>query len=95
MSAIDRGAEMVKPLAVFLILILSYMFYPFWDLYIREDPFSTVYNPAGKGFWRRDHCVDAASAVNAYDYRCRRRTNFESLLGAGRKKGVGKSEIEG
>ncbi|MGD9662529.1 MAG: hypothetical protein AB7U63_14770 [Porticoccaceae bacterium] len=88
---------MAKPLAVFMALALFYMFYPFWDLYVRDDPFSGAYHPAASGFWRHDSCVEAALAQKAYDYRCRKRTNFASLLGTAQKfgdTGIGRDEVE-
>lgn len=72
---------MARVLAIFLLLAISYLFYPFWDLYVRKDPFSTVYTEAGKGYWTRAACVEAAVALKNYDFRCRKRTNLSVFLG--------------
>ncbi|MCK9503228.1 MAG: hypothetical protein M0Q95_03480 [Porticoccaceae bacterium] len=88
---------MAKSLTVFLALMLFYMFYPFWDLYVRDDPFADRYQSSLKGFWSHDRCVEAARAQKTYDYRCRKRTNFASLLGTAQKfgdSGIGRNEVE-
>ncbi len=73
---------MVKVLLLFVVMVCGYLFYPFWDLYVRDDPFSSQYHPAGKGYWTHDACREAAEAQNARDFRCRKRTNFGEFLGA-------------
>jgi hypothetical protein len=72
---------MFKVFLLFLALALCYLFYPFHDLYVREDPFAAAYVPAGKGFWTRDACAEAAEAQHAGDFRCHKRTGFGSLRG--------------
>jgi len=88
---------MAKYLTVFLAVTLFYLFYPFWDLYVRDDPFANSYHPSRGGFWSHDRCVESAKAQKAYDYRCRKRTNFASLLGTAQKfadNGIGRNDLE-
>ena len=61
------------------------MFYPFRDLYVREDVFNAKYQLVKKGYWTRDACVDAAKAQAAEDFRCSKRTMLGSFLGTSAK----------
>ena len=72
---------MVKVLAIIVVMATGYLFYPFWDLYIKADPFAGDYARAETGFWTRNGCVEAAEARDAGDYRCRKRVNFNRFLG--------------
>ena len=72
---------MAKFLILFLLVAGFSLFYPFRDLYVREDAFSDEYTLVSEGFWTRDACVDAASAQRAEDFYCRKRTMFEGFLG--------------
>ena len=66
----------MKFVIVVLILMLLYLFYPFHDLYVKEDPFSASYDLVAKGFWSQDSCAEAAEAQQASDYLCRKHTTF-------------------
>jgi hypothetical protein len=72
---------MAKYLLLFLILAIGALFYPFRDLYVREDPFSSEYTLVGKGYWTKEACHEAAKAQEAEDFRCRQRTMFAGMLG--------------
>jgi hypothetical protein len=71
---------MTKFLIVIIILAGVYLFYPFRDLYVREDPFSQRFHPRGQGFWTLDSCKSAAAAQNAIEFHCRKRTNLGRFL---------------
>lgn len=73
---------MVKYLILLIIIACVALLYPFRDLYIREDPFSTEYILVSKGFWTSEACREAAKAQNAEDFRCKERTMFGSMMGA-------------
>ena len=72
---------MTKVLMLFLVLVVGFLFYPFRDLYVRDDPFAENYTLVEKGFWTLGDCVDAAKARRANDYLCRKRSGFASLSG--------------
>lgn len=72
---------MAKYLLLFLILAVGALFYPFRDLYVREDPFSTEYSLIGSGYWTKEACQEAAKAQEAEDFRCRQRTLFAGMMG--------------
>jgi hypothetical protein len=72
---------MTKLLFGFILLAAGYLFYPFWDLYVRDDPFNPEYHQAGSGYWTRKACVEAADAQLAREFRCRKRTTFSTFLG--------------
>lgn len=76
---------MTKLLAIFLVMAVVSMFYPFRDLYVREDVFSPNYQLVKKGFWTRDACIEAATAQEAEDFRCSKRTMMGSFLGTSAK----------
>jgi len=84
---------MVKVLLLFLALAGVYLFYPFWDLSVREDPFSSHYSPVAKGFWTRDACHEAADAQHARNFRCRKHANFERFLSASHDYGHSADDI--
>ena len=72
---------MTKLLLGFVFLAAGYLFYPFWDLYVRDDPFNPEYHKAGSGYWTRNACAEAADAQYAREFRCRKRSNFSTFLG--------------
>jgi hypothetical protein len=72
---------MAKYLLLFLILAVGALFYPFRDLYVREDPFSREYTLVGEGYWTKEACQEAAKAQEAEDYHCRQRTLFSGMMG--------------
>ena len=37
-----------------LILLLVYLFYPFRDLHVKDDPFSSTYTLVARGFWTEE-----------------------------------------
>jgi len=84
---------MVKLLILFLALASFYLFYPFWELAVRDDPFSPHYSPVAKGFWTRKACREAADAQYAKDFRCLRRANFERFLTASHGFGHGTDKV--
>lgn len=71
---------MTRVLAIFVVLFLGYLFYPFWDLFVKADPFADTYSAAGSGFWTYEACAGAAEAQMAENFRCRKRTNFSEFL---------------
>ena len=78
---------MAKYLALFLIVVCVTLFYPFRDLYVREDAFSSSYTLVKKGFWSRDACLEAAAAQPVKDFRCSRRTMMGTFLGTSARYG--------
>jgi hypothetical protein len=70
----------VKVVIVILVLALGYLFYPFRDLYIREDPFDDNLTLAATGFWTVSGCIEAAGQLRAQEYRCPKRTLWSKLL---------------
>ncbi|MFA5493497.1 MAG: hypothetical protein WC247_01880 [Porticoccaceae bacterium] len=73
----------MKLLAGALILLLIYLFYPFRDLYVKDDPFSASYDLVAKGFWSLEACAGAANAQQASDFQCRERRLGAQLFGDG------------
>ncbi len=71
---------MTKYLLIFVVIALITLFYPWQDLYVRDNPFDADYALVKKGFWTRDACVEAAKAQAAKDFRCRKRTLFGGML---------------
>ncbi|HLS97788.1 MAG: hypothetical protein WDA10_09725 [Porticoccaceae bacterium] len=65
-----------------LILLLVYLFYPFRDLHVKEDPFSDAYTLVARGFWTEAACVEAAEAQAATDFRCRKRSAWGGMFRA-------------
>lgn len=63
-----------------LILLLVYLFYPFHDLYVKEDPFSDNFSLVSKGFWSEESCAEAADAQQARDHQCRKRSTFTRMF---------------
>jgi hypothetical protein len=82
-----RGSKMAKFLLLFMVIAVGYLFYPFHDLYIRKDPFSSEYTLAVRGYWTHDACTEEAASLKAYAYKCRKRTNFASLIGVSNRYG--------
>ncbi len=69
---------MAKVLALFLAVALVWFFYPFRDLYVRDE-LQDSYQLVDKGFWTLNACRDAAREYDAGDHICRKRSGFASL----------------
>ena len=65
-----------------LILLLVYLFYPFRDLHVKEDPFSDAYTLVARGFWTEAACIEAAEAQAAADFRCQKRSAWGGMFSA-------------
>lgn len=70
-----------------LILLLVYVFYPFRDLYVKDDPFSDNYDLVAKGFWSLEACASAADAQQASDFQCRQRSTWSQMFSAANRYG--------
>ncbi len=70
----------MKTVMIILILILTYLFYPFYDLYTKEDAFSESFSLEGKGYRSQGKCAEAAEAVAAEIFRCRKRTIWSKMF---------------
>lgn len=76
----ERRVLAVKFVMIVLVLLLVYLFYPFRDLYVKEDPFATTYSRVAPGFWSEESCQEAADAQQASDYYCRKGTAFARMF---------------
>lgn len=78
---------MTRYLLIVVVIALATLFYPWRDLYVRDNPFDEDYVLVKKGFWTRDACIDAAMAQAAEDFRCRKRTMFGGMLSTSARYG--------
>jgi len=72
----------MKFMMLILLLMLVFLFYPFHDLYVKDDPFLPGHSLVSRGFWSEDTCREAAAAQRATAYRCVRGSSWERMFGA-------------
>jgi len=72
----------MKFMILVLLLMLVFLFYPFHDLYVKDDPFLPDHSLLSRGFWSEEACREAAEAQRAIAYRCVRGSSWERMFGA-------------
>lgn len=74
----------VKFLLLAFVLLIVYLFYPTYDLYIRENPFAEKYTLEKQGFYSKSACAEyarslAGSALDIPAYRCRKTSKWGQM----------------
>lgn len=79
----DRYKEVrpVKFLLLAFVLLIVYLFYPIYDLYVKENPFAEHYVLEQQGFYSKSRCTKharglATSAIDVPEHRCRRTSQW-------------------
>lgn len=70
----------MKPVLIILVLVLGYLFYPFRDLYVKEDVFAEDFILVHQGYWSESSCVDAAMAQAAELFSCHKRSVWSRMF---------------
>lgn len=83
----------MKFVVVVLVLMLVYLFYPFHDLYTKDNPFLPRYTLVSRGFWTEDACREAAEAQRAKVFRCRRSSSWDRMFGAAARYGEDENAV--
>lgn len=82
-----KEVRSVKYLLLAVVVLLVYLFYPTYDLYIKENPFAEQYVLVKKGFYSKSRCSDhveglAESALDIPEHRCRKTSKWGQMYGS-------------
>jgi len=71
----------MKGLLIILILVIAYVFYPRYDLMIKQSPFDEHSTLEGSGYLTEGRCRDAAKAMHARYYHCSAKNVWGQIFG--------------
>lgn len=71
----------MKFLLLAFVLLIVYLFYPTYDLYVKENPFAEHYVLEKQGFYSQSRCREhvrglATSALDVPEHRCRKTSKW-------------------
>lgn len=72
----------MKFIALLLVLIFAYLFYPTYDLHLKKDVFSSEYHLQESNFLSKTRCLESAALVTKnLPYRCVKTSIWNGLFG--------------
>ncbi|MDP1521358.1 hypothetical protein Q8A57_10285 [Porticoccus litoralis] len=71
----------MKAVLVIIVLVVVYMFYPQYDLIVKQSPFDEEPTLEGTGYLTEGSCREAAQAINARYFHCSSKNLWGELFG--------------
>lgn len=71
----------MKAVLAILIVVIAYVFYPRYDLMVKQSPFDEHSTLEGRGYLTEGRCREAAKAMRARYYHCAARNLWGQIFG--------------